>query len=84
MTDYFRARSAKPFWRRCLAAVLDFTTVFVIGGYAIFEWSAGLQRSGFQLNEAPVLLLIAFASIYFYLGWSHYDGTIWQRILKAR
>lgn len=83
MTDHFKARSSKPFWRRISAVVLDFVTVFVFGGYAIYEWSEGLRRSDFQLNEAPVLLLIALAAIYFYLG-KHYDGTIWQRILKAR
>lgn len=83
MTDHFKARSSKPFWRRFSAVVLDFVTVFVFGGYAIYEWSEGLRRSGFQLNETPALLLIALAAIYFYLG-KHYDGTIWQRILKAR
>jgi len=85
----------KPFWRRALAGILDFLTTFFVGGYLIsqlagetstqkLEGSPGVYRIGFHLGGLPALALLAIIVLYFYLGWTKFGGTIWQRILKAR
>ena len=85
----------KPFWRRALAGILDFLTSFLVGGYLIgrlagttstqkLEGSPGVYGFGFHLSGLPALALLAIIVLYFYLGWTKFGGTIWQRILKAR
>ncbi|UGY03018.1 hypothetical protein [Bradyrhizobium quebecense] len=75
---------AKPFWRRGLAGVLDFITVFFGGGYAIGAAAGQTTKDGFNLTGGPALLLFALIVLYFYLGWKVVGGTLWQRILGAR
>lgn len=84
MSDQPSVPTAKPFWRRGLAGVLDFLTVFFIGGYVIGALSGNLTSEGFKLDGWPALVLFAVIVLYFYLGWTRLGGTIWQRILKAR
>jgi LPXTG-motif cell wall-anchored protein len=74
----------KPFWRRGLAGVLDFMTVFLVAGYCIAKLTGETTTNGFTLTGVPALILLAVISLYFYLGWKKLGGTIWQRILKAR
>jgi uncharacterized RDD family membrane protein YckC len=86
----------KPFWRRGLAGVLDFLTVFLVVGYIIAKFTGqtttgettnqGFHSTGlgFHLTGLPALVLFAIIVLYFYLGWRKFGGTIWQRILKAR
>jgi uncharacterized RDD family membrane protein YckC len=76
--------AAKPFWRRGLAGLLDFLTVFFAGGYVIGALTGNLSSDGFKLEGWPALLLFALMVLYFYLGWNKLGGTIWQRILNAR
>ncbi|MCA3569382.1 MAG: hypothetical protein IOD07_18780, partial [Bradyrhizobium sp.] len=40
---------AKPFWRRGLAGLLDFITVFFGGGYAIGAATGQTTKDGFSL-----------------------------------
>ncbi|HMK80668.1 MAG TPA: hypothetical protein VK438_13515 [Xanthobacteraceae bacterium] len=73
-----------PAWRRVLAGILDFLTVFFAGGFVIGKLTGRLTDDGFKLTGAPALALFAVIAIYFYLGWKRLGGTIWQRILGAR
>jgi uncharacterized membrane protein YoaK (UPF0700 family) len=84
MSDPPSLPAAKPFWRRTLAGFLDFLTIFFAGGYVIGALTGNLTSEGFKLDGWPALLLFAVTVLYFYLGWHKLDGTIWQRILKAR
>jgi hypothetical protein len=66
------------------AAILDFLTVFFIGGYVISLLFGGRTQQGFQLNGGPAFLLFAVIVLYFWLGSRYAGGTIWQRILRTR
>ncbi|HET7886917.1 MAG TPA: RDD family protein [Bradyrhizobium sp.] len=72
------------FWRRGLAGLLDFITVFFVGGYAIGSLTGETTNNGFNLNGLPALVLLVLIVAYFYFGWKVWGGTIWQRILGAR
>lgn len=79
MTD---TRTA-PLWRRILAAILDFFTIFLVAGYGIAMVTGDTTEGGFQLDGLPALVAIALVILYFVAG--HYlGGTIWQRILRTR
>lgn len=84
MTDQTGSPAIKPFWRRGLAGVLDFLTVFFVGGYVIGKLTGNLTDSSFNLTGAPALVLLAVIALYFYLGWEKLGGTIWQRVLRAK
>jgi hypothetical protein len=68
-------------WRKVLAAILDFFTVFFVGGYAIGELTGNVTAEGFKLEGMPALLLFAVIIVYFAAGGRYLGGTIWQRIL---
>ena len=73
-----------PTWRKVAAAILDFFTVFLVGGFAIASLFGGQTEGGFELQGGPALLLFALVVAYFVIGHLYAGGTIWQRILKAR
>jgi hypothetical protein len=83
MTDQLNVPARRPFWRRALAGILDFVTVFFVGGYVIGWFTGGTTQNGFSLNGLPALVLFALIALYFCLGWQRLGGTIWQRALKA-
>jgi DMSO reductase anchor subunit len=68
-------------WRKVLAAILDFVTVFFGGGYAIGYLTGSVTAEGFKLEGVPALILFALIIIYFVAGSKYLGGTIWQRIL---
>jgi hypothetical protein len=70
--------------RKVIAGILDFLTVFFIGGYIIGMLSGGNTDQGFQLNGMPAIILLAVIIAYFVIGHRYAGGTIWQRLLKAR
>jgi hypothetical protein len=70
-------------WRKVLAGILDFLTVFFVGGYVIGKLTGNLTDDGFKLDGLPALLLFALIAIYFVVGRKYLGGTIWQRILRA-
>jgi len=72
-----------PTWRIVLAAILDFVTIFALGGYVIARFTGNTTENGFQLNGAPALLLFVVIIAYFFLS-KRMGGTLWQRILRAR
>ena len=73
-----------PFWRRALAGILDFITVFWVAGYLIGSMSGETTKDGFNLTGTAALMLLAVIVLYFYLGWKVVGGTIWQRVFGAR
>jgi len=68
-------------WRKVLAAILDFVTVFFGGGYAIGYLTGSVTAEGFKLEGMPALILFALIIVYFVAGSKYLGGTIWQRIL---
>jgi DMSO reductase anchor subunit len=78
------AESGVPTWRKVLAAILDFLTVFFIGGYVIGSLTGNTSDEGFKLEGLPALVLFALIIVYFVIGYKFVGGTLWQRILGAR
>ena len=68
-------------WRKVLAAILDFVTVFFGGGYAIGALTGSLTAEGFKLEGMPALVLVTLVIIYCVAGGRYLGGTVWQRIL---
>lgn len=71
-------------WRKVVAGILDFLTVFFIGGYIIAKATGNMTEGGFELNGMPALALFALIIAYFVVGSKYLGGTIWQRILGTR
>ena len=71
-------------WRKVVAAILDFITVFFAGGYVIGYVTGSLTPEGFALEGGSALLLFALIAAYFVVFSKYLGGTLWQRILKAR
>ena len=78
--------SPKPVstWRKVVAAILDFLTVFFAGGYAIGRLTGNLTDDGFKLEGVPALVLIALVIAYFVIFTKYLGGTLWQRVLGVR
>ena len=72
-----------PMWKKILAAVLDFFTVFIVGGIVIGNLTGDTTSGGFNLEGLPALVLFVLIAIYFVAGYK-FGGTLWQRILKTR
>lgn len=71
-------------WRKVLAAILDFITVFALGGYIIASFTGGTTGAGFELNGWPALLLFGVVVLYFTVFSRYLGGTLWQRLLGTR
>ena len=80
------ADAVKPVstWRKVFAAILDFLTVFFVGGYVIGYSTGDLTAGGFALDGMPALILFAAIVVYFVVGGKYLGGTIWQRILGTQ
>ena len=74
--------AAAPMWKRILAPILDWITVFGVGGYLIVSATGKLETEGFgfDLEGWPALLLLAVVIAYFYVGRRVAGGTPWDRI----
>lgn len=70
-------------WRKVLAAILDFLTIFFVGGYIVGALTGGTTDTGFKLDGAPAIALFAVIVAYFVIGRKFLGGTLWQRILSA-
>ena len=70
--------------RKVFAAILDFFTIFFVGGYLIGKLTGNTTEDGFKLDGAPALALFALIVAYFVVGRKYVGGTVWQRILGAR
>jgi hypothetical protein len=67
-------------WRRVVAPILDFLTVFFAGGYLIGLATGSRTPGGFNLNGWPAVLLFAVIAAYFLVGRRLAGGTLWDRI----
>ena len=81
MTDIVKPAAT---WRKVLAAILDFFTVFFVLGYTIGKLTGNVTNDGFKLEGMPALVMFALIIIYFVAGTKYLGGTIWQRILYRR
>ena len=70
-------------WRKVIAAILDFLTIFFVGGFVVGYLSGGLTGDGFDLKGGPALILFALIIAYFVVARKFAGGAIWQRILRA-
>jgi TPR repeat protein len=69
-------------WRKVLAAILDFLTVFFVGGFAVGYITGGMTpEGGFSLSGGPALVLFAVIAVYFVVFTKYLGGTLWQRVL---
>jgi uncharacterized RDD family membrane protein YckC len=71
-------------WKRVTAAILDFLTIFALGGYVIGKITGDTTAEGFNLTGIPALVLFAVIVVYFYLGRRWAGGTLWDRILRIQ
>ena len=71
-------------FRKVAAALLDFFTVFLVGGFLIAKATGNTTADGFSLSGVPALILFGLIAAYFYVGYKYAGGTIWQRILGTR
>ena len=71
-------------WRKVLAVVLDFISVFMVAGYAIGYLTGNLTDEGFELKGGPALIAFALIALYFVVFIKFLGGTLWQRVLGVR
>ncbi len=71
--------TAAPVWKRVLAPLLDWISVFAVGGYLIGAATGGLEPGGFNLQGWPALRLLLVVILYFYVGRRLAGGTLWDR-----
>jgi len=81
MTDVAKPTAT---WRKVFAAILDFFTVFFLGGYAIGYLTGNVTAQGFSLEGTTAMILFALIVVYFVVGSKYAGGTVWQRILYTR
>ena len=65
-----------------VAAILDFFTIFMAGGYVIARLTGGTTEDGFNLKGGPAFVLFAVIVIYFFVGRRYAGGTLWDRIFR--
>jgi uncharacterized membrane protein YoaK (UPF0700 family) len=77
---------AKPVstWRKVLAGILDFFTIFFVAGYLIGYATGNLTADGFELKGGPAFLFFAAVIAYFVMFSKYLGGTLWQCILNTR
>jgi DMSO reductase anchor subunit len=69
-----------PTWKKVVAAILDFFTVFFAGGFVIANVTGDTTEGGFNLEGAPALVLFALIIAYFVVCNKFLGGTLWQRV----
>jgi hypothetical protein len=68
-------------FRKIIAAVLDFLTIFIIAGVGVAYFTGGLTESGFSLEGLPALAVFAIIIAYFVVFTKYLGGTLWRRVL---
>lgn len=69
-----------PTWKKVVAGILDFFTVFIAGGVAIAQFTGDMTESGFSLEGWPAAVLFAIVIAYFVICNKFLGGTLWQRV----
>ena len=70
--------------RRVIAAILDFITVFFVGGFAIAYATGNAAGGSFKLEGSTAIVLFVLIAVYFFVFTRFLGGTLWQRILRTR
>jgi len=71
-------------WKRVTAAIFDFFTIFIAGGYVIARFTGGLTTDGFHLTGGPAFAAFALIVVYFVVGRRFAGGTLWDRIFRIQ
>jgi hypothetical protein len=71
-------------WKRVVAAILDFFTVFFVGGYVVAKLTGGIADDGFHLHGAPAFALFGLIVVYFVICRRYAGGTLWDRIFRIK
>ena len=77
------SNSPAPTWKKIVAAILDFLTVFIGGGLAIASFTGDTTENGFFAGGRSGPPAFGVMAAYF-IVLPRLGGTIWQRILKTR
>lgn len=75
--------ASAPAWKKVVAAILDFLTVFIGGGYLIALATGNTTDAGFDLQGGPAFAAFGLIIVYFVVL-PRIGGTIWQRILGTK
>ena len=67
-----------PTWKRVASSILDFFTVFYVGGHIIALFTGETTPGGFELQGWSALLLFALIGGYFFVGRRVAGGTLWD------
>ena len=70
-------------FRKIIAAVLDFITIFAVSGVVVGYFTGNLTEHGFEMEGWPALLTFAIMIAYFVVFTKYLGGTIWRRILNV-
>lgn len=70
-----------PTWKKVVAAILDFLTIFFVAGYVIAKITGNTKSDGFQLEGIPALVTFAAIALYFVVGNKYLGGTLWKRLI---
>lgn len=84
MSEDIAQKSAPSTWRIVFAAILDFLTAFIIGGYIVGTLAGGITEDGFHLEGWSAFLLFGLVIAYFVVFNRFLGGTLWKRILGAK
>ncbi len=84
MSERGSAHPPAAVWKRVLASILDFFTVFILGGLLIGALTGGTTATGFRLDGIPAAVLFVLIVAYFFVGRRHAGGTLWDRIFGIR
>ena len=71
---------AVPTWKKVVAAILDFFTVFIVSGYVVAKLTGNTTEGGFDLEGLPALVVFALIIAYFVICNKFLGGTLWQRV----
>ncbi len=71
-----------PVWKRVVASILDFFTMFFVFGWIIGHFTGNTTDEGFKLDGGPAILLFVVLVAYFFIGRRYAGGTLWDRIFR--
>ncbi len=69
-------------WKRVVASILDFFTVFAGFGYLIALMTGTTTAGGFNLQGGPAFVLFGLIVVYFFVGRRYAGGTLWDRVFR--
>lgn len=64
-----------------IAGILDFVTVFLVGGFVIACFAGGLTSSGFKLEGFTALALFGLIIAYYVIANRYFGGPLWKHLL---